>query len=65
LRNIKRKVMMSAAFIISGTGAFLFALFPTYLIAIVSLFLIGAGMAVLQVVINPLLRQSGGEELRL
>jgi MFS transporter, FHS family, L-fucose permease len=62
LEKYKEKVMMSAAFIISGTGAFLFALFPTYLIAIISLFLIGAGMAVLQVVINPLLRQSGGEE---
>jgi FHS family L-fucose permease-like MFS transporter len=28
----------------------------------ISLFLIGCGMAMLQVVINPLLRTSGGEE---
>jgi MFS transporter, FHS family, L-fucose permease len=62
LEKYREKVMMTAAFIISGTGAFLFAMFPNYLVAIISLFLIGAGMAVLQVVINPLLRQSGGEE---
>jgi fucose permease len=38
------------------------ALFPNYLTAAGSLFLIGCGMAALQVVINPLLRTSGGEE---
>jgi fucose permease len=40
----------------------LFGLFPVYAIALVSLFLIGIGMAALQVAINPLLRVSGGEE---
>ena len=35
---------------------------PRYPTAILSLFLIGAGMAALQVAINPLLRVAGGEE---
>lgn len=62
LEKYKEKVMMVSAFIIAAAGALFFALFPNYVIAIISLFLIGAGMAILQVVINPLLRQSGGEE---
>ncbi len=35
---------------------------PGFSIALLSLFLIGVGMAMLQVVINPLLRVAGGEE---
>jgi fucose permease len=62
LERYKEKAMMALAFIIAAAGALLFSLFPTYTIAIISLFLIGAGMAILQVVINPLLRVSGGEE---
>jgi fucose permease len=53
---------MIAAFLVAFSGALLFALFPQYLVAVVSLFLIGSGMAMLQVAINPLLRVSGGEE---
>ena len=58
----KEKKMMVAAFVVSFIGALLLALYPNYLTAVVSLFLIGCGMAMLQVVINPLLRTSGGEE---
>lgn len=58
----KEKKIMVAAFIVAALGALLLALFPNYLTAVVSLFLIGCGMAMLQVVINPLLRTSGGEE---
>jgi len=58
----KEKKIMVAAFIVSFIGALMLALYPNYLTAIVSLFLIGCGMAMLQVVINPLLRTSGGEE---
>jgi len=43
-------------------GAALFSLFPSFGIALSSLFLIGIGMAMLQVAINPLLRVSGGEQ---
>ncbi len=57
----ERKVMI-AAFSLSALGAFLFALIPTFLMYVCSLFLIGSGMAMLQVAINPLLRVAGGEE---
>ncbi len=43
-------------------GATSFAAFPSYSVAVISLFVIGAGMAALQVAINPLLRVAGGEE---
>lgn len=56
------KSMMICAFLIAFAGALLFALYPRYQIAVISLFLIGSGMAMLQVVINPLLREAGGEE---
>lgn len=56
------KSVMLWAFMVSFIGALLFAIFPGYFIAIISLFLIGTGMAMLQVVINPLLRVAGGEE---
>lgn len=58
----KEKKMMLAAFIVSFFGALLLAFFPNYFTAVFSLFLIGCGMAMLQVIINPLLRTSGGEE---
>lgn len=56
------KVMLIGAFLLAFGGALLFALIPGFAIALFSLFLIGIGMAILQVVINPLLRVSGGEE---
>ncbi len=56
------KRMMILAFLLAFAGALGFALFPKFNIFIISLFTIGTGMAVLQVVINPLLRVSGGEE---
>lgn len=62
LETFKEKKIMVAAFIVAFLGSLLLAMEPNYLSAIVSLFLIGCGMAMLQVVINPLLRTSGGEE---
>jgi len=56
------KKVMSGAFGVAFLGALFFSLVPNYLVAIVSLFLIGIGMAALQVAINPLLRVAGGEE---
>jgi fucose permease len=53
---------MVGAFVLAFAGALLFSALPRYPTAIVSLFLIGAGMAALQVAINPLLRVAGGEE---
>src|SRR5437868_12509766 len=54
--------MMICAFAIAFIGSLFLALLPNYLTAVLSLFLIGCGMAMLQVVINPLLRTAGGEE---
>jgi FHS family L-fucose permease-like MFS transporter len=62
LEKYKEKKIMVAAFLVAFSGSLLLALFPGYLSAVVSLFLIGSGMAMLQVIINPLLRVSGGEE---
>jgi FHS family L-fucose permease-like MFS transporter len=56
------KRMMILAFVFAFSGALLFAISPQFNVFVVSLFTIGAGMAALQVVINPLLRVSGGEE---
>ncbi|ESQ88100.1 MFS transporter [Asticcacaulis benevestitus] len=49
------------AFSVNLAGSLLFALHPTYLTAVAALFIIGMGMAILQVVINPLTRSAGGE----
>ncbi|MCO5242114.1 MAG: MFS transporter [Chitinophagaceae bacterium] len=62
LEKYNEKKMMTAAFAIAFFGSLILALSPNYLNAVLSLFLIGCGMAVLQVVINPLLRTAGGEE---
>jgi len=56
------KSMMVLAFALAFSGALVFALYPEFNVFVVSLFTLGTGMAVLQVVINPLLRVSGGEE---
>jgi len=61
LEKYKEKKIMIAGFVVAFIGSLLLAVIHDYLSAIVSLFLIGSGMAMLQVVINPLLRTSGGE----
>jgi fucose permease len=56
------KKVMVWSFVVAFVGALSLAFFHNYLTAILSLFLIGSGMAMLQVAINPLLRTAGGEE---
>jgi len=56
------KITMLLSFSLSAAGALLLALLPTLTSVMASLFLIGSAMAMLQVVINPLLRIAGGEE---
>src|SRR5579864_8918593 len=56
------KPVMIAAFLAGTAGSLSFALHPTYKVAVVSLFVMGSGMATLQTAINPLLRVAGGEE---
>jgi MFS family permease len=62
VERFTEKPVMVLAFLAGMPGSLSFALFPGYLVAIISYFTIGAGMAVLQVAINPLLRVAGGEE---
>jgi MFS transporter, FHS family, L-fucose permease len=56
------KPVMIASFTAGLVGSLSIALRPSFLIIIVASFVIGAGMASLQVAINPLLRVAGGEE---
>ncbi len=58
----KEKKVITAAFLLATAGALLFSVFPSFGVYLPSLFLIGMGMAILQVAINPLLRVSGGKE---
>src|ERR1700704_175631 len=62
VERFTEKPVMALAFLAGTLGSLSFALFPGYHVAIISYFTIGAGMAVLQVAINPLLRVAGGEE---
>jgi MFS transporter, FHS family, L-fucose permease len=62
VERFKEKPVMIWAFVAASFGALSFALYPQYRVAVFSLFVIGAGMATLQVAVNPLLRVAGGEE---
>lgn len=62
IEKYSEKPVTLAGFLLAFVAALLFALIPTFQVALISLFSIGIGMAMLQVVINPLLRQAGGEE---
>jgi MFS transporter, FHS family, L-fucose permease len=61
VERYSEKPVMIGAFLAGTLGSLSFALFPVYFVAVASLFLMGAGMATLQVAINPLLRVAGGE----
>ena len=56
------KKMMLVGFILAFAASLLFVGIPSFGVFLFSLFSIGSGMAILQVVINPLLRESGGKE---
>ena len=56
------KLSLLIAFSFNFIGSLLFVLFPTYGIVLSSLFIIGMGMAMLQVIILPLMREVGGEK---
>lgn len=62
LERFGEKPVMVAAFLAGTVGSLSFAFHPTYDVAVVSLFVIGSGMATLQTAINPLLRVAGGSE---
>jgi len=62
IEKYSEKLVLIAAFVLAFIAALVFAIFTSFTTALLSLFAIGIGMAMLQVVINPLLRHTGGEE---
>ena len=62
VERLTEKPVMMLSFLAATLGSLSFAVLPRYNVAVASLFAIGAGMATLQVAINPLLRVAGGEE---
>ncbi|QZT37598.1 MFS transporter [Halosquirtibacter xylanolyticus] len=62
IERIGEKRSMLVAFLLTLSGSAIFAFIPTYSMALVSLFILGIGMAMLQVIINPLMRAAAGEE---
>ncbi|RXJ52647.1 MFS transporter [Gelidibacter gilvus] len=56
------KTLLVASFFVMTLASFLFAINPSYITFTITLFSLGCCMAVLQVVINPMLRVAGGEE---
>ncbi|KZN34243.1 hypothetical protein N480_21815 [Pseudoalteromonas luteoviolacea S2607] len=62
VQRTNEKIVILLAFTLSAFGALLFAIFPSFELAMIALFLIGSAMALLQVSINPLLRRCGGSQ---
>jgi FHS family L-fucose permease-like MFS transporter len=62
IQKYGEKKCLIFAWILSFAGALLFSLFPVFPVFLFSLFMIGSGMAIMQVAIYPLLRVTGGEE---
>lgn len=62
IQKFGEKKCLVLAWILALAGALLFSLLPIFPVFLFSLFMIGSGMAILQVAIYPLLRVTGGEE---
>jgi MFS transporter, FHS family, L-fucose permease len=62
VQKYDEKKSLILAWILAFCGALLFSLIPVFPVFLFSLFLIGCGMALLQVALFPLLRVTGGEE---
>ncbi|MEB8329784.1 MFS transporter [Flavobacteriaceae bacterium KMM 6897] len=56
------RALLSISFLVMGLASLGFAIFPGYGVFSITLFTLGSCMAVLQVIINPMLRVAGGEE---
>jgi len=62
VEKIGEKYVILIAFALSSSGSIIFTLSPSYASFLLSLFIMGAGVAMLQVSLWPLLRTAGGEE---
>jgi fucose permease len=60
--KLNQKIVLIIGFTLPLIGSLLFAFNPAYITLLLSSFIIGLGMAMLQTVINPLTRVAGGEE---
>lgn len=60
--KLSQKTVLVIGFSLPFVGSLLFALHPTFNALMISSFIIGLGMAMLQTVINPLTRIAGGED---
>jgi len=56
------RTLLSVSFLVMALASLGFALLPQYGVFSITLFVLGCCMAVLQVIINPMLRAAGGEE---
>lgn len=56
------KRLLTVSFVVMTLASIGFAMFPSYMLFTITLFSLGSCMAVLQVIINPMLRVAGGEE---
>jgi len=62
IEKLNQKIVLIIGFTLPLIGSLLFAIHPVYITLLLSSFIIGLGMAMLQTVINPLTRVAGGEE---
>ncbi|MGD0582253.1 MAG: MFS transporter [Bacteroidales bacterium] len=62
IQRYQEKKGLVSAWVLAFFGALLFSLLPGFPVFLCSLFMIGSGMALLQVALFPLLRVTGGEE---
>lgn len=62
VQKYSEKKSILFAWFLALSGSLLFSTFPVFPVFLCSLFLIGCGMALLQVALFPLLRVTGGEE---
>ncbi|TVZ27180.1 fucose permease [Gillisia sp. Hel_I_86] len=60
--KFSNKKLLSASFLLMTITSLSFVAFPGYIVFSLTLFVLGSCMAVLQVIINPMLRIAGGEE---
>lgn len=56
------KLLLTVSFVVMTLASIGFAMFPSYIVFTITLFSLGSCMAVLQVIINPMLRVAGSEE---
>ncbi|KAA3625137.1 MAG: MFS transporter, partial [Flavobacterium sp.] len=56
------RTLLSVSFATIIIACLIFVIFPGYIVFSLTLFFLGCSMAVLQVIINPMLRAAGGEE---